>query len=415
MRPQSLRLVIAGLVLTLFLSHAVWGQTTGIRFITAEAYIPGMAFGVAIDVKRDPGTVQVVETPPAGWTIRGIGSGGQQNAGTITWELTTFTGSSRLTYTVTPPKTAVENGIFSGKVGDSAIGGISVLYYELKSGIAVSEIEKVAGGFGFTEGPVWHRDGFLLFCADRVIKKWAPGQNAVTWLAIGANGLTYDRERRLVGCVPWGEPRSVARIEPDGSVTVIADQYQEKPLNGPNDLCVRSDGMIFFTDPDYTTRSQPFKGVFGVQPGSAPVLLVDDLVRPNGIALSPDEKKLYIADTEESMPDSAKPSFNGVRVYDAAEDGTLTNGVKFASTACDGMKVDQEGNVYISIGAVVVYSPEGDLIEIIRVPEKTLNIAFGDADNRTLYMTAGTSVYKVRVRVPGVPVWRSNVQEWKQY
>lgn len=389
-------------------SSSVSARIQGVRYTTAEIYHPGMTYEVAIVVTGEPGSITVMETPPAGWSITGIGSKGILQDGTITWELTSFTGSVSLIYKATPPQHASEMATFSGKVGADEITGISDLFYEVKSGIAESRVEKVASVSTATEGPVWHKDGFLLFCGDGMIKKWDPGEYVTTWRSIGANGLTFDPDGKLVACVP--EDRRVVRIEEDGSLTTIADQYMGKKLNCPNDLCIRSDDMIFFTDPDYTfltgARSELPPAVYKVLPGREPLKIVDTLVNPNGIALSPDEKKLYVADPEESMPWIAKPSYHGVRVFEVAEDGSLSNEKQFAPTVCDGVKVDREGNVYLSVGSVVVYSPEGKLKEVIRVPEFILNLAFGDADNKTLYMTAGNSVYKVRVQHPGVTPWK---------
>ncbi len=223
----------------------------------------------------------------------------------------------------------------------------------------------------------------------------------------------------MVACVPEND-RRVLRIESDDSITEIADNYQGKKFNLPNDLFIHSDGMIFFTDTDYTflsgTQSEMPAGVYCIRPGNQPLKIIENnLINPNGIALSPDETKIYIADCEDSMPWIAMPSFHGVRAYDVAADGSLSKGKQFAPTVCDGMKVDQDGNVYLSVGSVVIYSPEGELIEVIRIPEFTRNLAFGDEDNKTLYITAGNSVYKVRVRYPGVRVWKSGIVDWQDY
>lgn len=268
-----------------------------------------------------------------------------------------------------------------------------------------SSIEKVADGFQFTEGPVWHRSGYLLFSdiPANTIYKWAPGQGVTVFRKPSghSNGLTFDQKRRLVACEHSN--RRVSRTEPDGEITVLADRYKGKRLNSPNDVVVKSDGSIYFTDPPYGIRpeeqEQPFNGVYRISKEGALTLLVSDFDRPNGLAFSPDEKYLYIADTARAH----------IRVFEVKPDGTLGRGRVFAEMksqepgAADGMKVDKEGNLYATgPGGVWVFSPSGEHLGTIKMPEVTANCAFGDRDGRTLYMTASKGLYRIRLRIPGI-------------
>jgi len=271
--------------------------------------------------------------------------------------------------------------------------------------------EKVAGGFKFTEGPVWLPQGHLLFSdipASRIYKWTRPGQAQVYREPSGnSNGLTLDGQNRLLICEHGN--RRVARIEPNGQTTVLADRWQGKRLNSPNDIVVRSDGMIFFTDPPYgvqdAQREIPFQGVYCIAPDGEVRLLVDDFSRPNGLAFSPDEMTLYVNDTAK----------RAIRAFDPAPDGSLSNDRLFADLACeekrgnpDGMKVDRQGHVYCTgPGAVWIFRPDGPLLGRLVLPELAANLAFGDSDARTLFFTARTSLYRVRVKIPGIgPAWR---------
>ena len=271
--------------------------------------------------------------------------------------------------------------------------------------------EKVATGFKFTEGPVWSPQGYLLFSdipGDR-IHKWSEKDGLKVWRepSGNSNGLTFDRQGRLIACEHGN--RRVSRTEPDGKVATLADRWQGKRLNSPNDVVVRGDGTIFFTDPPYGVkepdREIPFQGVYAILPSGEIRLLVDDFNKPNGLAFSPDEKVLYIDDTAERI----------IRAFDVASDGTLSNGRVFADMASpekqgnsDGMKVDRDGNVYCTgPGAVWIFDSKGKLLGKLVLPELAANLAFGDPDARTLYCTARTSVYRVRVKIPGIgPTWK---------
>ena len=270
-----------------------------------------------------------------------------------------------------------------------------------------AQVEKVATGFEFTEGPLWHPDGFLLFSdiPANTIYKWQPKQETEIFRqpSGNANGNTFDRSGRLI----TGEHgnRRVSRTEKDGTVVTLASNYQGKQLNSPNDLVVKSDGSIYFTDPPYGIEPEQeeigFYGVYRLAPDGTITLLVDDFVRPNGIVFSPDETKLYVNDSEKGH----------IRVFDVKSDGTLENGRVFAELkppsqegAADGMKVDIKGNVYSTApGGVWVFSPDGDLLGIIETPEPPANIAWGDRDYKTLYITARNSLYRIRLQIEGMP------------
>jgi gluconolactonase len=271
--------------------------------------------------------------------------------------------------------------------------------------IVEGDVEKVASGFQFTEGPVWHPSGFLLFSdipANTIYKLSPMGKVEPFRSPSGnSNGLSLDFRRRLLACEHGN--RRVSRTEEDGSVVSLAERYRGKRLNSPNDLVVRSDGTIYFTDPPYGVdpkdRELDFQGVYMIRPDGDLVLLLDDFDRPNGITLSPDESILYVADTNR----------NHVRAFDLMPDGRLGNQRVFAvlekdgiEGRPDGMKVDVLGNLYVagSVG-IWVFDPGGRLIGIIRTPEAPANCAFGGYDGRTLFITARSSIYSVRTRFAG--------------
>lgn len=284
-------------------------------------------------------------------------------------------------------------------------------------------IEKLADGFGFTEGPVWSREGYLLFSdlPANAIFKWTPGGTATLFRKpsgydgtdapegahIGSNGLTFDSEGRLVICE--GGNGRITRLEPDGSVTVLAANYEGKRLNSPNDIVSSSDGSFYFTDPPYGLVGQDdspkkeldFNGIFRLADGKLQVLY-KELTRPNGLAFSPDGKYLYASNS-----DGARKIWMR---FEVQPDGTIANGTVFHDAtqetepgAPDGIKVDQEGNLYCTgPGGVWIFTPEGKHLGTIKPPEIPSNCAWGDADGKTLYMTARTGIYRIRLNIEGV-------------
>jgi gluconolactonase len=287
-----------------------------------------------------------------------------------------------------------------------------------------AKVEKLAGGFQFTEGPVWSPDGYLLFSDPNAnaIYRWNPdGQVTIfrtksgyTGLDIGeygqpgSNGLAFDPEGRLTICEHGN--RRITRLEKNGVITVLADRYEGKRLNSPNDLVYRSDGALFFSDPpfglpkfhDDPRRELPFTGVFALVKGTLKCVSTD-LSGPNGLAFSPDEKHLYVTNWDERK--------KVVMRYDALADGSLSRGTVFfdmgaapQAEALDGVKVDRQGNLYVSgPGGLWVLSPEAKHLGTIRTPELPANFAWGD-DKRTLYLTARTGLYRLRLNVPGAGI-----------
>ena len=269
-----------------------------------------------------------------------------------------------------------------------------------------SQVEKIAGGFKFTEGPLWHPDGFLLFSdiPANTIYQWQPEQEIEIFRqpSGNANGNTLDLLGRLITAEHGN--RRLSLTKQDGQLVTLVSHYQGKRLNSPNDLVVKSDGSIYFTDPPYGIKTEQeelgFYGVYRLAADGKLTLLVDDFIKPNGIAMSPDESKLYINDSEKGH----------IRVFDVKSDGTLDNGQLFAKLkppsqegAADGMKVDIQGNVYSTgPGGVWIFSSNGDLLGIIETPEPPANIAWGDRDYKTLYITARTSIYRIRLQIQGM-------------
>jgi gluconolactonase len=286
-----------------------------------------------------------------------------------------------------------------------------------------AQLEKVATGFPFTEGPVWAKEGYLLFSSPdlNTIFRWSPegivdvyrpksgytGTNIGEYHQPGSNGLTFDRDARLTICEHGN--RRVTRLEKRGNLTVLADSYEGKRLNSPNDLVYRSDGALYFTDPpfglpkvfDDPRKELPFSGVFMVKDGKV-VLVSRDLNGPNGLAFSPDEKYLYVGNW-----DAAEKV---VMRYPVHPDGTLEKGDVFfdmtaapGEDAIDGMKIDRAGNLYVTgPGGIWILSAAGKHLGTIKGPEQAHNLAFGDEDGRTLYMTALTSIYRLRLNVEGI-------------
>ena len=298
-----------------------------------------------------------------------------------------------------------------------------------------AKVEKVAGDFQFIEGPIWVHSkgqGYLLFSdiPANVIRKWDPKGGVSVFLEksgftgadasnvggqtnngfgmvnlIGSNGITLDKQGRIVFC-QHGD-RQISRLEKNGKRTVLASRYEGKRLNSPNDLVFKSDGSLYFTDPTAGLRQQdkdparelPFAGVYRLVKGKV-VLLSKDFTRPNGIAFSPDEKYLYVNDTAKKI----------IMRFDVQPDGGVKNGQVITDMnsdttpgAPDGMKVDQKGNIYCTgPGGFWIMSPDGKHIGTVKTQELPANLNWGDDDARTLYLTARTSLYRIRLNIAGV-------------
>lgn len=265
-----------------------------------------------------------------------------------------------------------------------------------------AEPVKISDGHEFTEGPVWHPSGYLLFSdiPANTVFKWVPDEGSTEYIKPSgrSNGLTYDQEGRLVLAQHDG---AVAKANEDGSFEVLVNSYNGKRLNSPNDLVVSSGGAIYFTDPPYGVnkedRKLDFQGVYRYTEDEGLKLLSSDFDRPNGIALSPDEKKLYVNDSKH----------NHIRVFHVKEDGSLEKGRVFAEMesdepgAADGMKIDAEGNVYSTgPGGLWIFSPEGELIQQVNTPRLT-NLAWGGKEGKTLFMTSPEAVYKLKIKTKG--------------
>ena len=267
--------------------------------------------------------------------------------------------------------------------------------------------QRLATGFVFTEGPLWHPDGFFYFVDVRasMLYRLTPGDapEVVREKTGGGNGTTFDLQGRLVLCE--GDHRRVTRRDADGRFEVLMDRFEGKRLNRPKDVVCRSDGSIYFTDPGLRVplaeREVPHAGVYRIAPDGA-VSLVADFEYPNGLAFSPDERRLYVANTRWAqyihlLELDGRGQMVRRRIF-ADMSSDETDGVP------DGMKVDVEGRVYCTgPGGTWVFAPDGRRLGIIRTPEVPANLAFGGPDLRTLFFTARTSVYAMRVKAPGQP------------
>jgi len=280
-----------------------------------------------------------------------------------------------------------------------------------------AELEQLGTGFTFTEGPLWNPDGFLLFSdmPGDVRRRWDEegGVREIANPSNKGNGMTFDNDGRLLVCEHVTS--SVVRMDPDGTGSgreVLATHYDGKELNSPNDVIVKSDGAIYFTDPTYgrwpgfgIEREQEldFQGVYRIAPeGGDPQLLIDDFLQPNGLCFTADEKKLYINDTEHAH----------IRVFDVQGDGTIANGRVVAEgigsgtieigDLVDGMKLDERGNIYVTgPGGVCVFDPDGRQLGTIEVPENVGNVNWGGPDWNWLFIPASTSMYRVKCKVSG--------------
>jgi gluconolactonase len=296
----------------------------------------------------------------------------------------------------------------------AVVANSSALYELVDEG---AEVERLATGFDFTEGPIWNAEGNYLLFSDMVgdVRRRWDEQDGVTEVARPSNkgnGMTYDAEGRLIVCEH--ATSQVVRQRPDGLFETIASHYRGKELNSPNDVVVKSDGSVYFTDPTFgrlpdfgVEREQEldFQGVYRLPAGDGDLqLLVDDFEQPNGLCFSPDESLLYVNDTPRAH----------IRVFDVRPDGTLANGRLFFENigrgvieegVPDGMKCDERGNVYVTgPDGIWVISPEAEYLGVIEAPENVHNLNWGDPDWRTLYLTCITSLYRVQMKVAGARV-----------
>lgn len=273
-----------------------------------------------------------------------------------------------------------------------------------------ARLEKLGSGFDFTEGPVWHpRERHLIF-SDM------PGDHMRKWTADGrittfrkpsnkANGNAYDAKGRLITCEH--ATSRVTRTEPSGALTVLASHWDGKQLNSPNDVVVKSDGAIYFSDPTYgrveyygvpRDPELGFRGVYRIATDRSLSLLADGFGQPNGLCFSPDEKRLFVNDTDRGH----------IRVFDVGANGGLSSSRVWATPSgegdggVDGMKIDRDGNLYCTgPGGVHVFAPDGTCLGVIRLPEVAANFAWGDDDLCSLFFAASTSLYRMPVKIPG--------------
>ncbi len=286
------------------------------------------------------------------------------------------------------------------------------------------EAQQLATDFAFTEGPLWHPDGYWLFVDLRreppVIHRMSPAggtPDIIREPSGGTNGMTFDLQGRLLMCE--GDNRRITRMEADGTINVVADRWDGKRFHRPNDIVCRSDGSIYITNPSGRVPEEDQEiewpgTIHRIATDGTVELLAHDIDFPNGIAFSPDESVLYVSNTRklgerpDQYWDGEVKQNQYIQAYDVAADGSLSNSRMFGSMASaedgvpDGMKVDAEGRVYCTgSGGVWVFDAAGEHLGIIRVPEIPANCAFGGPDFRTMLFTARTSVYSLRMTTPG--------------
>jgi gluconolactonase len=261
-------------------------------------------------------------------------------------------------------------------------------------------VERIAAGYQFTDGPVWSRDGYLVFSdvpSNRLLK-FTPGEGISTLRdnTGGASGNAFDAQGRLYSCET--HLRRIIRTDRKGKIETLADKWEGKRFNAPNDIVVRHDGHAYFTDPAFgnqaDTRELPFFGVFHIAPKGEVERVAAPAGRPNGIALSPNGRILYVANSDEK----------NIRAYDLDRAGRASAErllIRAIAGVPNGIRVDEKGNLYIAAHGVAIYSPQGRLLHTIEIAETPSNCAFGDADYQSLYITARTSVYRVRLDVKG--------------
>ncbi|MBZ5681440.1 MAG: SMP-30/gluconolactonase/LRE family protein [Acidobacteriia bacterium] len=282
--------------------------------------------------------------------------------------------------------------------------GISPQFWEFVDHNA--KLETVASGFGFTEGPMWDAAGFLYVSDEEINKifKVFPDGRKEEVIALGdPDGNTFDRQHRLIDCA--SVLRAIIEVTPEGKYKILADHYEGKKFNSPNDVIVGPDGALYFTDPTLDLvagekQEIPFQGVYRLDGKGSVRLLTKDLSQPNGLAFSPDGEHFYVDDSEQ----------RNIRAYDVAGDGSLVNGRIFGEEpggkddgVPDGIKVDTNGNLYVTgPKGIWVWDSSGHHLGTIALPEQPANLTWGDKDYRTLYITATKSVYRLRMKARGV-------------
>ena len=293
--------------------------------------------------------------------------------------------------------------LWAQKAREFKLESLSPKFQELVSSDA--KLETVASGFGFTEGPMWDPAGFL-YVSDETINKIFrvhPDGKKDEVIALGdPDGNTFDRHHRLIDCA--SVLRAIIEVTPDGKYKILADHFEGKRLNSPNDVIVGPDGALYLTDPTLDLvagekQEIPFQGVYRLDESGNVRLLTKDLTQPNGLAFSPDGKKFYVDDSKQ----------RNIRVYDVAPDGTLTNGRIFGEEpggkgegVPDGMKVDEKGNIFVTgPKGIWVWDANGNHLGTIDMPEQPANLTWGDPQYGTLYITATTSVYRLQTKTHG--------------
>jgi len=269
-----------------------------------------------------------------------------------------------------------------------------------------AKLETVASGFGFTEGPVWDKAGFLYVSDEeqnKIFRVYVKDGRKEELISLGdPDGNTYDRQDRLIDCA--SVLRAIIAISKDGKYEVLADKFEGKKLNSPNDIILGPDGALYFTDPTLDLvkgekQEIPFQGVYRLDADGKLTLLTKDLAQPNGLAFSPDGKKFYVDDDEH----------RNIRVYDVSKDGSLSNGRLFGEEpggksdgVPDGIKVDLNGNLFVTgPKGIWIWSPDGVHLGTIALPEQPANLTWGGKNLRTLYITATTSVYRLETKTTG--------------
>jgi len=268
-----------------------------------------------------------------------------------------------------------------------------------------AQLARVATDFGFTEGPVWDESGFLYVSDEeknKIYRVYLDGRKEELISLGDPDGNTYDRNHRLIDCA--SVLRAIIHVTPDGKYTVLADRFEGKKLNSPNDVVTGPDGAIYFTDPTLDLvkgekQEISYQGVYRLDEKGNLRLLIKDLPQPNGLAFSPDGKRFYVDDDEQ----------RNIHVYDVGRDGTLSNGRVFGEEpggkddgVPDGIKVDEKGNLFVTgPKGIWVWDPQGHHLGTIVVPEQPANLTWGEKDYRTLYITATSSVYRLQMKTRG--------------